>query len=339
MLAAALILADLWLLGRTQAAETFSGYLSLRYQEGMVPEESFDQLMDSEEAKKLASAAVWKNHGRKEISAEQTGRKQQADCYSIKGQPEAVFGKTLQSGRYFLSSETDVCLLDQKTSIALFGVKDASGNVIQTGGKTYRITGILSGEEAVCMIPAEKGSTFDGISVQRKTDSKSVQSIVSMMEVYLGGSHKEIIDGQFYSATAKIIFAVSQAMLCAALCTAAGVYAKKTRKPAVLSRCLVAAGWIMLLVIVILGIMFSGLGRDYLPTYWSDFEFFSSLWKTKTEAVRQFAAFQQFWPEQELYNNWRLVMGGGAAMTAVAAIGTLYGIVGLRQYRTGQTQI
>ena len=65
MLAAALILADLWLLGRTQAAETYSGYLSLRYQEGMVPEESFDQLMDSEEAKKLASAAVWKNHGRK----------------------------------------------------------------------------------------------------------------------------------------------------------------------------------------------------------------------------------------------------------------------------------
>lgn len=77
------------------------------------------------------------------------------------------------------------------------------------------------------MIPAEKGSAFDGISVQRKTDSKSVQSIVSMMEVYLGGSHKEIIDGQFYSATAKIIFAVSQAMLCAALCIAAGVYAKK----------------------------------------------------------------------------------------------------------------
>ena len=91
----------------------------------------------------------------------------------------------------------------------------------------------------------------------------------------------------------------------------------------------------MLLVIVILGIMFSGLGRDYLPTYWSDFEFFSSLWKTKTEALRQFAAFQQFWPEQELYNNWMQVMGGGAAVTGAAAIGILYGIVGLRQYRTG----
>lgn len=333
MLAAILILADLWLLSRTQAAGNHSGYLSVPYGEGQISEDSFDQLMDSEEAKKLASAAVWKERGRGEVSAEQTGRKQKADCYSMKGQPEAVFGKTLQSGRYFLSSETGVCLLDQKTAIALFGTKDAAGNEIKTGGKTYRITGILSGEEAVCIIPAEKGSTFDGVTVRRKSDNKSVQSIVSILEVYLGGSHKEVVDGQFYSAAARIVYAVNLAMLCAVLCTAASVIVRKTMKPAVLSRSLSWAGWIMALLILIFGIAFSGLGRDYLPTYWSDFEFFSSLWKSKTEAVRMLAASQQFWPEQQLYNSWRQVMGGGIMMTGVFAMGTVYAAWSLRRYR------
>lgn len=328
-----LILADLWLLSRTQASGNHSGYLSVRYGEGQILEDSFDQLVDSEEAKKLASAAVWKDNGREEISAEQTGRKEKADCYSMKGQPEAVFGKTLRSGRYFLSSETGVCLLDEKTAIALFGVKDATGNEVKTGGKTYRITGILSGEDAVCIIPAEKGSTFDGVTVRRKLDNKSVQSVVSILEVYMGGSHGEVIDGQFYSATAKIVFAVNLAMLCALLCTAASVVAGKTTKPAVLSRSLSGAGWIMALLIIILGIAFSGLGRDYLPTYWSDFEFYSNLWKTKTEAVRMLATFQQFWPEQQMYNSWRQVMGAGAALVGIAALGTLYRIVVIQRCR------
>ena len=96
-----------------------------------------------------------------------------------------------------------------------------------------------------------------------------------MMEVYLGGSHKEIIDGQFYSATAKIIFAVrSGYAVRRPLYCRWGIRKKNQETGGALSRCLVAAGWIMLLVIVILGIMFSGLGRDYLPTYWSDFRIF-----------------------------------------------------------------
>lgn len=290
-------------------------YLSAKYQQGTVSEQAFENFTKSENGKKLPLAMAWKKEENTGASAKLTGKQQQLTCYYVKGQPEAVFGKTLQSGRYFLNNEADVCLLDRSSAWQLFGTEKAVGNELQIGTKNYQITGILSGDSPVCILPAAKGDTFDAVTVRRKNHSQSVLNIVSSIEVYTGGKAEQVTDGQLYAAMARIFFGLNLASFCFMICMR-----KKYNKigkqilPAILFS----------LIVLAFCVRFSGFGRDYLPTYWSDFAFFAGMWKEKIDAVRKFAAFQEFWHEQLLWTRCVQTAAGSIMLTVIQIIIVLF---------------
>lgn len=301
----------------------------MRYQEGAILEDAFDALMESDSKNEFSMAAVWKSAGKAEAVAENTGRNQRLDCYSIKGQPEAVFGATLRCGRYFLQGEESACLLDQEAAQKLFGTEDAVGNTIELNLKKYNIVGILSGNRQICVVLSDGESTFDGIAVRRNSAEQSVQNSIYTLEMFFG-SAEAVMDGQFYASSSHVLFALNLAitwfviyMACCRksahklLALIGEGHREKTKadnliweqiKSVIASmltkRTIMIVGVVTAIFILIMGIRFSGLGKDYLPTYWSDFEFYGKLIRAKADAIQQLSRHQEFWHEQQIWKNW-----------------------------------
>jgi hypothetical protein len=308
---------DLWLFSRMSVQEEFSEHLSMRFREGTISEGAFDAFMESSSKEEFSLAAVWKSDGEAAAAAKNTGRREQLKCYRIKGQPEAVFGVTLCLGRYFFQDEEAACLLDQKAAQCLFGTEDAVGNIVELGGKKYQVAGILSGSRMVCATQADQGAAFDGIAVCRVSSKQSVKNSIKTLEMYFGNAD-EVIDGQFYFSSAYILFALNLAVTWFMICFLIGFSASRPVKILFL-----VTGGVFAVLILIMGIRFSGLGREYLPTYWSDFEFYENLWREKADAVRQLSRHQEFWQEQLIWTRWLQAVIGNLVLIGVQIL-TVY---------------
>lgn len=298
----------------------YEDFLSLSYPAGGITAPAFGKWEKSEESKAAKTAAVWKPLGDLAVLAESTGRQETLACYQMKGQPEAVFGKGLSSGRYFTEGEQDVCLLDVETVQKLFGSEDVLGLAVKVEGRRFHIAGILDENGPVCVIPAEEGAVFDGITIRRKESDQSVKMAVSCTEAVLGGTNGQVVDGKLYRVTAGTLYAGTSAGMVLAVGTAGRERRKKKEggssflERRIVPACLLA-GTLMLLA----GIWAVNPGSDYLPPYWSDFEFFEKLLEEKTGQIRQFLAHQEFASWQRLARSWREAMALEIGNLAVAA--------------------
>lgn len=265
--------------------------ISLSYPAGSVTESAFERWKKSEDREMFAQGAVWKACGDFKVLSEGTGHDQKVPCYQVKGQPAAIFGKELVSGRYFTEGEKNVCLLDVGTVRQLFGSDNVPGLEIKMDEKTWKVAGVLKGEDPICVIPAEKGEKFDGVAAQKRKAKLSSNQAVSVIEALFGSTGGQKIDGQLYYVLDSMLYF----MILAISLIVAGTADPKR----ILPWCLTAA-----LVILISGVKAANPGSDYLPTYWSDFDFFGRLFQDKAEQIQSLARHQEFGVWQRMFETW-----------------------------------
>lgn len=271
------------------------------YYPGGITESGFDQWKENEESGLFSAAAAWKRDGRYGIVSEGTVRKQEAACYQVKGWPGAIFGNQLIRGRYFTEGEEGVCLLDRETVRQLFGAEDVSGLTVSLNGTDYRIVGILEENKPICVIPTEKETMFDGIAVQKKEKAQSFNRTVSLLEAAFGGTDGQRIDGQLYYVTGWLLYAE----IMAAALILVGIGGKKRFGGRYIL-------WICLAVsvgIVLTGVKIAAPGSDYLPSYWSDFDFFGRIFREKAEQIQELITHQEFDRWKRMLQIWRQVIG------------------------------
>ena len=274
---------NIWILRNLYGLEEYENLISLSYPEGAISAEAFSRWKESEGSSRTAEAAVWKDGGEDLISADSTGRERKAAFYQLKGQPAAVFGGGLLRGRYFTEGEGDVCLLDKETVRYLFGSEDVTGLKVQRNGKALRIVGILEEEKPLCIVPGQETTSFDTVTVRKKDSAASSNLVVSMLEAVFGGADTERIDGKLYTVTAWLFYSVVMSVtfvLAGGLCFQ--VYKNRGTR-------LTGGRWFgycilfffleAALLIFLWGVRAAAPGSDYLPSYWSDFDFFSKLLK------------------------------------------------------------
>ena len=297
--------------------------ISLSYPAGAVTETSFEQWKKSEDCEIFSEGTVWKACGDFKVLSEDTGHDQKVSCYRMKGQPAAIFGKELAVGRYFTEGEENVCLLGQDTVRQLFGSDNVLGLEVKMDEKIWQIVGVLKGDIPVCVIPAEKGEVSDGITVRKKEENQSVNQAVSIIEALFGSTDGQQVDGQLYYVLDSLLYF----MILAVSLIVIGIMAlKRTRKiPKAIGnkktgelkdvkvaeigrRCILPCCLVTALVIMIAGVNAANPGSDYLPTYWSDFEFYSRLFKDKAEQIQSLAIHQEFFVWQKMFDLWRRIV-------------------------------
>lgn len=307
---------NIWILwGLMQLGED-ADIISLYYPAGGITESGFDQWRENEESGLFSSAAVWKRDGKQRLMSEDTGRKQEVGCYQVRGWPGAIFGNTLIGGRYFTAGEEGVCLLNQETVRQLFGTEDVSGLTVSLDGTNYKIAGILKGNQPICVIPARKETVFDGIAVQKKEKAQSFNQTVSLLEAAYGGTEGQRIDGQLYYVTGWLLYAgitavtffLTRGFIIEDLFMGNSLIENPGKEYS--GRKYI--GWLCLAVsagILLAGIKTADPGSDYLPSFWSDFEFFGEIFKEKTEQIRGLMMYQEFDRWQRMLHIWRQVTG------------------------------
>lgn len=298
-----------WMLVQIEKIEEQADLISLEYPDGSVTETGFEQWKKSEGVEMVSEAAVWKKSGEAAVCAAGTGRERRVSCYRIKGQPYAVFGKSLVSGRYFTGDEKS-CLLDLDTVRSLFGSDQVLGMEIRMKGQTWRVAGILEGNGPICVVPAEEETVFDGVTVRKKNAGQSSGLTVSLLEAVFGGTHEPCVDGKVYAVTAWLLYGAA----------AAGVFlaAGRRMQAAHMHR---AVSWLCIMAAagtLIWGITAADPGSDYLPSYWSDFDFFVRLFREKSEQIQGLFAHQEFACWQSLPQVWTRVVWTGVFTGAIA---------------------
>ena len=313
------IMVNVWTINGFLQLKEQADMISLSYPAGAVTETAYDQWKKSEDSEIFSEGAVWKACGDFKALSEDTGHDQKVSCYQIKGQPAAIFGKELAAGRYFTEGERNVCLLDQDTVRQLFGSDNVLGLEVRMDEKTWQIVGVLKGDASICVIPSEEEQAFDGIVIRKKEPEQSTNQAVSMIEAFLGNTDGQQIDGQLYYVLACLLYFIILAVSLAIMgFAAAKKIRRKTKKrvqpqkefriaeigrQCVLPFCLAAA-----VMILIAGVNAANPGSDYLPTYWSDFEFFSRLFEDKADQIRSLAIHQEFFVWQKMLVLWRRIL-------------------------------
>lgn len=313
------IMVNVWTINGFLQLKEQADMISLSYPAGAVTETTYDQWKKSEDSEIFSEGAVWKACGDFKALSEDTGHDQKVSCYQIKGQPATIFGKELAAGRYFTEGERNVCLLDQDTVRQLFGSDNVLGLEVRMDEKTWQIVGVLKGDASICVIPSEEEQAFDGIVIRKKEPEQSTNQAVSMIEAFLGNTDGQQIDGQLYYVLACLLYFIILALSLAIMgFAAAKIIRRKTKKrvqpqkefriaeigrQCVLPFCLAAA-----VMILIAGVNAANPGSDYLPTYWSDFEFFNRLFEDKAEQIRSLAIHQEFFVWQKMLVLWRRIL-------------------------------
>ena len=307
----------IWILWGLMRLGEDADIISLYYPAGGITESGFDQWKENEDSGLCAGAAVWRRDGMRRLVSEDTGHGQEAACYQVKGCPEAIFGNALIGGRYFTAGEEGVCLLDQKTVRQLFGSEDVSGLTVSLGGTNLRIAGVLEGDTPICIIPAKKGTVFDGIAVQKKEKEQSFRQTVSLLEAAFGGAKGQRIDGQLYYVTGWLFYAGAAALtvFLAGSLLAENLGKRRPGRRYIVWLCLAVSA-----VILLSGVKIANPGSDYLPSYWSDFEFFSRIFKEKVEQIQGLMVYQEFDRWQRMLHIWLQVIGGGIFLGTAALL-------------------
>lgn len=299
----------------------YADSIALCYPPGTIQASVLESLTENEEAEEtvvFSQAAIWKSLGENWISTEQTGRERKVSCYQMKGQPEAVFGTDLIYGRYFLDKENHACLLDQDTARQLFGSDNVLGMEIQVDEKCCRITGVLRGKQSVCVFSAGnmESDCYDGVAVRKINAGESSSIAISRIEAILGSTGGQKIDNQLYYVTACLFYFGVLALI--VILTGIALGKERQRKWIYIAGLFAAAG------VLWLGIRCAAPGSDYLPTYWSDFGFFSRLFQEKAEQIRGLAVHQEFYSWQNLLRTWQQVIAVEIYIGILSVIVTYY---------------
>lgn len=313
---------NIWILCKLRLLEEYTDLVALSCPAGSIAESTFDQWREHADSGRYSEAAVWRKTEELEVMAEDTGRRRKLFCYRIKGQPGAVFGRGLTEGRYFTEGEADICLLDQGTARQLFGSDQVSGLTVQIDGNDYHIAGILQGDEPVCIIPAEEGETFDGIAVRKKDAGQSSNQAVSSLESALGCAGGQEIDGQLFYVTAWLLYAGLAAAALFLLGNAAVSQTGSRLADRIPPGQMKTAARTVILILAV-GVLVSGVktadpGSDYLPTYWSDFEFFARLFHDKEEQIRSLSMHLEFASWISMLKTWRQAAAAGLLAESMA---------------------
>lgn len=242
----------------------------------------------------FSEIVAWKALGEVQVQAADTRRAQRIAGYCMEGQPEAVFGTMLAAGRYFTEGETDVCLLDRETVRTLFGDESVLGMEVRVDQETFEIEGVLDSTQKICVIPGTAGEeTFDGLAAEKVQALQSSNSGFEAMEAAAEGAGRQRADGQLYYVTACF------GGICIAVILLIFLTVKLKKYPLYRSICLLA-----IVGIITGGWQLASPGSDYLPSYWSDFDFWAQLFREKADQIQCLGRYQEFSVYQNMMKLW-----------------------------------
>ena len=281
--------------------------------------EQIEEAKETEQPEEISMPAfcIW---GQKEdilLTNENLSKSTQADAVILCGNPELVFNDC----RMPVRDDKEGCIIDEETAWDLFGSSEVTGKTVTYNNKQYFIRQVIKSEENVFAFQADNSlekntgeQKQEEIQGQENSNSKNESRLnrvtLQKPEGYSVREIKNVWDNRtgitgtvmdielLYGISGLCVLLVPITLCICFLAVLLRQYKKQTE---IVYKIIVAASILLLIgMLLFLLINWVEIPLDYIPTKWSDFSFWTSLWKEKTEAVKL------LWemPKTDLDNVW-----------------------------------
>ena len=239
-----------------------------------------DLLKNIAESKKELSFVGWREESLQNVTNPDLNRTaNDLDLLLINGS-----SNLLVKGSMLFKDDKAGCLIDEETSFKLFGSSNCLGKTIVYNEESLIVRGILKGTKANMMLQlpedsnlALKGLTIDGtdFTINKTEEFKSQFGIQEMA-----------INGGIYYIIAKTIAMIFPVLALILILIKIIVSAFKSRnKPVLLLLYLIMFISSIFIMFKITKINIS-IPLDMIPNKWSDFDFWSKMWKEYSEKIQ-----------------------------------------------------
>lgn len=256
---------------------TLEGLSGFYYPENILTREQIEGFWEdaSEDAKReIQDITLFRETAGRTLKNVDLGRERKVKLVETAGSMNLVTPDGLVAGAYVTDSDSKGCVLSKKTADSLFGDCEATGEQVVMGRSTYIVRGIVDTEGQLCMIQGEKGRAYPCIRIEAAGVPLSVvrQRLVGILP-----------EGKGWCSECDLYLGIGRILVYLPLWVLFILLLRRIRKmlPEMLRPLALVIGFAGVCSLLLLSLHFSD---DYVPTAWSDFQFFTQLFNEKKQA-------------------------------------------------------
>lgn len=275
--------------------------------EQKIEEDEKERALEENETEEMPKFCIWGQKEKETITNEDLSRSIQTDVVLFCGNPELLF----EDCRVPARRDSQGCLIDEGTAWELFGSANVEGKEISYQGKSYTIRKVIPGKEKIFALQicslVEHETAKDGLSPEggmlkdrqpdetkedivlnrltmQKPEEKTQQDMALMWENQYGLS-VTVLDVELLKGIGG--FCVLLVPVTSCICFLCYLFCQYRQQKRPVWKAVVAAlGFTLAVSFFLLLKEQINIPDDYIPTRWSDFSFWTELWKQKQEAIR-----------------------------------------------------
>lgn len=200
---------------------------------------------------------------------------------------------SLMAGSFVTDSDDSGCVISRKAAEELFGTWECVGESLVMEGKDYIVRGVLNEKEKLCMVQGEEGKGYPYIRLY--APGLPVSYVRQLLAGFLpdlaaeqgeSGETPWISEGDLYLGLGRL--AAGLPLWTAWILILTGIRRRSESlrgiRREIARIVLFTAGFAGICGILLLTVRFSD---DYVPTAWSDFEFWTELFAAKTGEIHR----------------------------------------------------
>lgn len=232
------------------------------------------------------SITLWNRLEKETVSSGITELPVETNVIETYGDMSQVLPMTFVDGNYAYVDDEEGCVLDTKTAYDLFGTVNAVNNIVVWKSKQYVVRGVAKEKDTMMAIEvADEDHLYNNIEADfKKKGSKMIvdnqgQLLKDMLVTNGMPEPKTIIDGNRVSWLLSLLYHLPMWILAFALILVLVKYTYRMRGSITL---LVTYGMVtfILSVIVLKLVNFQiHIPAEFIPTKWSDFDFYTETYK------------------------------------------------------------
>lgn len=270
--------------------------------------ETFWGNASEKEKKEIQDIVLYRIEGKRMLSNCDLNRTTEAELVELAGNMQLAAGDCLLQGNFVAASDRKGCVLSEETAYQLFGTVKPIGEtlwILQTEEEQihkvpYEVRGVLNRKDSLCMIQSDQDS-YPYIRVKAKGVPLSL--VKQRLAGLLPGETSWYSESDFYIGIGCFILSLPLWVLLYQFIRWGRQYIR-TMKTLVWREVwkygLVIAGIVLAFGIVKMSVLFS---EDYIPTAWSDFEFWGELFRQKIEMMRILVKKEWHWTDGDMFRN------------------------------------
>lgn len=224
---------------------------------------------------------IWGEKENARLSNKKYQRSSSATAVLVCNNPQLLFNGTAA----LAPDDKNGCLIDEKTAYELFGSTDVAGKQLEYLDRKLTIRGLLKGiddeRQLVVMQADGEEQNLDSITMKVPEGSETENTVNEfLMRHSLDG---KIMNLDLLKGITRILILILPVLFAFGIMITLLQYAREEKGQGISSYIWWGAV-IVLLVMTIWGISrFITIPKEMIPTKWSDFDFWTNLWKKKEE--------------------------------------------------------